>query len=165
MSRIRSTGNKSTELRFRAAMARAGVAGYTVQPDMPERPDLAFLDEKVAVYLDGCFWHGCPQHYKPAKTNRREWRAKILRNQERGNAVLASLAGKGWKVFRVWEHDILDTDTLKGIVLRVARAADTPDVCQFGRPIPRGFARCANMRDHEAIDKWLAQREATLGRQ
>lgn len=164
MSRIKSSGNKSTEMRFRAALARAGVTGYTVQPKIEGRPDLAFLDEKVAVFLDGCFWHGCEDHYKPSRTNWRMWREKIRRNKERGQESLLKFVSQGWKVFRVWEHDIADAETLKGIILRVARAADTPTELQFGRPVCRGWAPYADTKDHKAIDKWLDKREATHGR-
>jgi DNA mismatch endonuclease (patch repair protein) len=137
MSRIKSFGNKSTEMRFRAALSAAGVSGWSIQPEMTGHPDIAFLPPRVAVFLDGCFWHGCEDHFKAPKTNRAEWVRKIDANKRRDAKTLRELLRESWKVFRIWEHDIADEPTLKGIVLRVARAADTPDSLEFGRPIER----------------------------
>ena len=127
MWRVRSTGNKSTEWRFRAALIRAGVTGWRVQPDVEGRPDVAFPDAKVAVFLDGCFWHGCERHFRAPRTRRIFWLKKIHANRRRGADALQALLRRGWKVFRVWEHDIANAALLGDIVLRVARAADTPD--------------------------------------
>lgn len=127
MSRIRSTGNRSTELTFCAALRKTGATGWRIQPRMEGRPDVAFPRDRVAVFLDGCFWHGCIDHYKTPKTNARQWTKKIRANMRRDVKIVEELAQKGWKVFRIWEHDIQDEDELKGIALRVARAADTPD--------------------------------------
>lgn len=128
MRRIKSTDNMSTERRFRSALLQTGATGWRVQPKrIAGRPDIAFPRDKVAVFLDGCFWHGCSEHFRPPKTNTRRWMKKIFDNRRRDAANLEKLVADGWKVFRVWEHDIADTDTLKGIALRVARAADTPD--------------------------------------
>lgn len=136
MQRIKSTGNKSTEGRFRSALIKTGVHGFTVQPETPGHPDLAFIAEKVAIFLDGCFWHGCSEHFNEPKTNRRQWVKKIKANKIRDAHNVAALAAEGWKVFRIWEHDIKDADELKNIALRVARAADTPDTCEaFTAPI------------------------------
>lgn len=135
MQRIKPRDNKSTERRFRSALMRAGAGGWTIQPDIPEHPDLAFMSERVAVFLDGCFWHGCDDHYKPPKTRADYWARKVKANKERDARTLRALVADGWKVFRVWEHDLEDPDTLRGIALRVARAADTPDALQFGRAV------------------------------
>jgi DNA mismatch endonuclease (patch repair protein) len=130
MSRIKSTGNKSTEMRFRSALSMAGIRGWTIQPEIPGHPDLAFLAERVAVFLDGCFWHGCADHFSPPKTRRASWIKKIKANQTRDARTVAALLCDGWKVFRVWEHDLADPATIRGIALRVARAADTPDTVE-----------------------------------
>lgn len=137
MRRIKSAGNKSTEMRFHSALCKAGVSGWSIQPEIAGHPDIAFLAERVAVFLDGCFWHGCEDHFKAPKTRRAAWVKKIMANKRRDAKVLDELIREGWKVFRVWEHDIEDYDTLKGIVLRVARAADTPTELQFGRALDR----------------------------
>lgn len=139
MRGIKSTGNYSTELKFRSALCAAGVSGWSIQPEMTGHPDIAFLPPRVAVFLDGCFWHGCADHFKAPKTNRTTWVQKIQANIRRDARVLGELVHEGWKVFRIWEHDIADEPTLKGIVLRVARAADTPDTLQFGRAFNRTY--------------------------
>lgn len=135
MSLIKSTGNKSTEQKFTAALRRAGIKGWSVQPDWIEgRPDVAFVDGKVAVFLDGCFWHGCEQHFRAPKINRTHWLRKIQGNRRRDTRNIYRLTRDGWKVFHVWEHDIADDGTLKGIIQRVARAADTPDEMEYDPP-------------------------------
>src|SRR4051794_24670789 len=72
----------------------------------PVRPDLAFTKRKVAVFVDGCFWHGCPDHgRRPGGANDRYWSAKIARNVERDQEQIARLAAAGWTVVRAWEHE------------------------------------------------------------
>jgi DNA mismatch endonuclease (patch repair protein) len=139
MTRIKSRDNRSTELKFRAALSRAGVGGWTIQPEMYGHPDIAFIPAQVAVFLDGCFWHGCEKHFRAPKTNAQTWVKKIKANIARDARVLSELIRDQWKVFRIWEHDIADEPTLKGIVLRVARAADTPDEFTFGKPLALSY--------------------------
>jgi DNA mismatch endonuclease, patch repair protein len=67
--------------------------------------DLVFAREKVAVFIDGCFWHGCPQHGRRPKANAPYWRAKIDRNQARDARNDAVLRAAGWRVIRAWEHE------------------------------------------------------------
>jgi len=70
------------------------------------RPDFVFPARRLAVFVDGCFWHGCPRHGTMPKGNRSFWRAKITRNRERDREVGAELRRLGWKVLRVWEHEL-----------------------------------------------------------
>lgn len=73
------------------------------------RPDIAFTRQKVAVFVDGCFWHGCPTHGHVPKTNSGFWAAKFERNQRRDIANDTALAEAGWAVVRIWEHvDLVD---------------------------------------------------------
>ena len=67
--------------------------------------DLVFVKAKVAVFVDGCFWHGCPQHHTVAKTNAEFWAAKVRRTKERDAETNRLLAIAGWSVVRIWEHD------------------------------------------------------------
>lgn len=69
------------------------------------RADLVFTRARVAVFVDGCFWHGCPAHYVPSKTNVDYWLPKIAANQERDHRVDVALREAGWTVVRVWEHE------------------------------------------------------------
>jgi DNA mismatch endonuclease (patch repair protein) len=69
--------------------------------------DLVFTRVKLAVFVDGCFWHGCPDHHTQAKANAEFWSAKVLRNRERDAETTAVLQAEGWTVLRFWEHDDL----------------------------------------------------------
>jgi len=85
--------------------------GFDYQPKgVFGKPDFAHAEQMVAVFLDGCFWHGCPKHYKPPEDNASFWALKVERNRTRDKAVTKLLEDSGWRVIRVWEHD------LKGVV-------------------------------------------------
>jgi len=73
--------------------------------ELNRRADIVFRSAKVAVFVDGCFWHGCPIHSTQAKANAEFWHAKIKQNQERDVDTNKRLAEAGWKVIRVWEHE------------------------------------------------------------
>jgi DNA mismatch endonuclease (patch repair protein) len=98
------------EMALRSALHRAG-RRYRVHyplritPARALRPDIVFPRLRVAVYVDGCFWHGCPQHWRAPRANREYWEHKIARNQARDAAATAALLGAGWVVVRVWEHE------------------------------------------------------------
>lgn len=90
-------------------LERLGIDGYTknVQPleDLRRTADLGFEAEKLAVFVDGCFWHGCPQHSRDTKSNTKWWREKIENNQRRDTETTSRLQAAGWTVERVWEHE------------------------------------------------------------
>lgn len=73
-------------------------------PGARPRPDIAFTRSRVAVFVDGCFWHCCPDHGRPPKTNRSYWGPKLARNVERDRRDTLALEGAGWRVVRLWEH-------------------------------------------------------------
>lgn len=106
MARIRGRGNRSTEGRLAALFREHGFTGWRRQRPLPGRPDFVFPARRIAVFVDGCFWHGCPRHGTMPKENRRFWRAKITRNRERDREVGVELRRLGWKVLRVWEHEL-----------------------------------------------------------
>lgn len=70
------------------------------------KPDIIFVGPRVAIFVDGCFWHGCPEHSTRPKTNANFWTEKIRKNQVRDLYVAKALAGEGWRVMRVWEHNV-----------------------------------------------------------
>lgn len=70
------------------------------------KPDFANKSRKVALFIDGCYWHGCPEHYKEAKTNTEFWRSKIERNKQRDVEVTERLEADGWTVIRIWECEL-----------------------------------------------------------
>ncbi len=69
------------------------------------RPDIVFTRRRVAVFIDGCFWHSCPKHGNQPNSNVGYWLPKLQRNQERDSRVTAALEAAGWKVLRIWEHE------------------------------------------------------------
>jgi DNA mismatch endonuclease (patch repair protein) len=104
MSRIRGSGNKDTELRLIAIFHAHRIIGWRRNSKLPGKPDFVFPFQRLAVFVDGCYWHGCPKHYTRPKSNRAFWDAKIARNRQRDREVNRLLKGKGWRVLRIWEH-------------------------------------------------------------
>ena len=95
------------ELAVRSLLHAAGLR-YRVDrrplPDFPRRADIVFGPAKVAVFIDGCYWHGCPEHYQAPETNAGYWSPKIEANMRRGRETGATLAAEGWLALRFWEH-------------------------------------------------------------
>ena len=106
MSKIRSRGNKETELRLVAMLRQAGIIGWRRHQAIMGTPDFTFRSAHVVVFVDGCFWHACPLCFKPPKTNRPYWRAKIARNIRRDRTVTRALRNSGWRVIRIWSHQL-----------------------------------------------------------
>lgn len=107
MSAIRGKNNRTTELILRMALVRAGIKGWkTNVAELPGKPDFFFNDQKVAVFVDGCFWHGCPQCGHYPKTRGSFWKMKILRNKERDRTNKRKLHRMGIRVVSIWEHSL-----------------------------------------------------------
>ena len=103
MSRIRSSKTKP-EIKLKPTME---ILGFEYQlKGVYGKPDFANKKQRIAVFVDGCFWHKCPKHYKAPKSNTGYWRPKIERNAKRDRAVNKVLMTGGWKVIRIWEHEI-----------------------------------------------------------
>ncbi|MEN3942037.1 very short patch repair endonuclease [Prosthecobacter sp. SYSU 5D2] len=151
MARIRSTGNKDTELKLMAALREADIKGWrrhaivkvaaataggvrttssasprsragekpkkTAKIALKVRPDFVFWRARVALFVDGCFWHGCPRHGTRPRQNGEFWSAKILRNQARDRKVSRVLRRDGWSVLRIWECTL----TPRRIIATLAR--------------------------------------------
>lgn len=77
-----------------------------MKSELPGKPDIVLPRYKVAIFVDGCFWHNCPMHGSLPETNKSFWKNKIARNVERDNEVNALLEQNGWRVIRIWEHEI-----------------------------------------------------------
>lgn len=121
--------NTKPELALRSALHRLG---YRFRKDLRldlegarVRPDIAFTARRVAVFVDGCFWHACPEHGGKPSVNQSYWGPKLRRNVERDRAADAALATAGWRVVRVWEHVAL-ADAVAEVVDALARPADRP---------------------------------------
>ncbi len=106
MSLIRGTGNKATELRLIQVFRANRITGWRRGSKLPGKPDFVFMKLKTAVFVDGCFWHGCPMHGTKPKTRTAYWLAKITRNKARDRKVSRLLKAKGWAVLRIWEHEL-----------------------------------------------------------
>jgi DNA mismatch endonuclease, patch repair protein len=106
MSVIRSTGNKSTELKLAALLRAAGIKGWRRRQSLPGRPDFVFRASRLALFVDGCFWHGCRWHCRMPKSRGAYWNPKIARNKARDKTVATALRKRNWRVFRVWEHSL-----------------------------------------------------------
>jgi DNA mismatch endonuclease (patch repair protein) len=106
MSCVRSYGNRSTELRMLAILRENRITGWRRHLPLPGRPDFAFPKLKVAVYVDGCFWHGCPKCYAAPKSNVHFWFEKRAYNAARDRAVVREMKKRGWVVVRLWEHSL-----------------------------------------------------------
>jgi DNA mismatch endonuclease (patch repair protein) len=158
MSRIRGRGNRDTELALAKLLRANGITGWrrhvliratvesswlsvesrkrgrnpqpsTINPQLAVRPDFVFRKSRTAIFVDGCFWHGCPKHCKYAKwltrsvtagnpaspknglrrTGRAFWRRKLVGNKTRDRVVNRVLRRAGWRVLRIWEHELQKT--------------------------------------------------------
>ena len=131
MSRIRSRGNKDTELALAELFRAEGITGWRRHLKLKAgelsversnerssqhstqrlsqlfvRPDFVFPKLRLAVFVDGCFWHGCPKHCNMPANNRAFWMKKLTGNQTRDRLVTRTLRKNGWRVVRIWEHEL-----------------------------------------------------------
>ena len=116
MSAVKGKGTR-LEQEFCQALLSEGLQAF-VQNDeeLPGRPDVVFPDERVAVFVDSCFWHGCKRHLRMPATNVAYWTKKIDRNRKRDRIVNRFLRARGWKVVRVWEHQVRRPSSLKSVL-------------------------------------------------
>lgn len=106
MSRIRKFGNESTEMRLVRLFRQHGITGWRRHLRLPGRPDFSFRRANVVVFIDGCFWHRCPEcSWKPT-SNTNYWLPKLERNAANDRKADHELAERGWVVIRVWEHEL-----------------------------------------------------------
>ena len=104
MSKIKAKDTKP-ELALRRHLYAEGLR-YRIASKLKGKPDLVFKRARVAVFVDGCFWHGCPVHGTRPKSNQGYWAVKLERNRSRDQEVTAALQSDGWTVLRFWDHDI-----------------------------------------------------------
>lgn len=117
MSRIRSKRTRP-EMTLHGHLKAAKVR-HAMWPDwLLGHPDIA-IGLKCVVFVHGCFWHGCPEHFRLPKTNRSFWREKIRRNRERHAVAERRLKRLGWKVAVVWEHDLRTKEKTRAIIKRL----------------------------------------------
>jgi DNA mismatch endonuclease, patch repair protein len=141
MSRIRSRGNKTTEEAMRRALRDARITGWRRHVELRPlqhpagrlkansrrrikvRPDFLFREARLAVFVDGCFWHQCPLHSNKPTSNSEYWTTKLQRNVARDRRATRALKAAGWAVLRVWEHELIDEARVTRKVLRNLQAS------------------------------------------
>jgi DNA mismatch endonuclease (patch repair protein) len=103
MSRIKSESHLESKF---ASLLRKSKISFERHPKILGRPDFRIRDKKTVIFIDGCFWHMCPKHYVEPKSKRYFWERKIKENTTRDRKVNKKLRIEGYKVIRIWEHDI-----------------------------------------------------------
>ena len=117
MAKVRSKGNRSTEGMVQRALRRERVRGWTKHPrNIEGHPDFYFPKLRVAVFVDGCFWHGCPRCGRLPRSRVAFWRAKIDANRRRDREIRRHLRSTGVRVVRVWEHQLKTNAWLRSLV-------------------------------------------------
>lgn len=106
MAAIRSRGNRTTEEALRFRLVQAGIRGWTLHGDLPGKPDFVFFNHGLLVFVDGCYWHGCPRCYRPPQSNPGFWAEKVRYNRARDKSTRSTLRRDGWRVLSIWEHEI-----------------------------------------------------------
>lgn len=106
MGRVKSRGNRATELRLISILRDHKITGWRRRAKVFGNPDFVFRKAHLAVFVDGCFWHGCPVHGSIPVNNREFWAAKLERNLRRDEIVSKTLSEKGWRILRIWQHEL-----------------------------------------------------------
>ena len=106
MSRIRSKGNESTELRFISILKKHKITGWRRGVKLPGKPDFVFPACRLVVFIDGDFWHGNSNNFRLPKSNLKYWEEKILGNKRRDCRINRCLRRRGWKVYRFWQSSL-----------------------------------------------------------
>lgn len=125
MRAIRSDSNATTEQRLRAHLIRNRIANWKVRvKDVHGCPDFFFPIERIAIFVDGCFWHGCPKCGRTPKTNRPYWSKKLARNKQRDAQTTRNLRSRGTRVLRLWECQLRDNPSscLRRLLTMLERA-------------------------------------------
>ena len=121
MSLIRSKGNTSTEQRLAVLLRKFRITGWRRHLDLPGRPDFTFPDQRLCIFVHGCFWHGCPSCYRKPRTNSSFWAEKVRRNRARDLRVVRELRARGWRTLSIWECSLRGASGVRAL-RRVTRA-------------------------------------------
>ena len=119
MSHIKGKGNKDTELAMIRILRKHHISGWRRNQAVLGKPDFVFPRQKIALFVDGCFWHCCPKHSNIPKNNRSFWKKKLEGNKNRDKYVGRQLRQMGWKVVRVWEHEFTNPDKIVKRLLKI----------------------------------------------
>lgn len=138
MARIRSCNTRPERL-LRSALWASGLRYRVGASTSAGRPDVVFPRIQVAVFIDGCFWHGCPQHYVAPRTRTDFWRKKLKENQTRDRQQTMALKAQGWTVIRIWEHEVLSS--VNAAVDRIAKSVARRQHCFSGASARKALRR------------------------
>jgi DNA mismatch endonuclease, patch repair protein len=120
MAKIRSRGNKNTEVALAKLFRRNKITGWRRNQKIFGKPDFIFQKIRLALFVDGCFWHGCPKHGTQPKGNRVFWKNKFARNKARDVLVTRTLRSAKWRVLRIWEHELVRKNETR-LIKRIQR--------------------------------------------
>lgn len=126
MSCIPGRRNRSTEVAFRLALVRAGISGWKMHVDIQGCPDFFFPETPLAVFVDGCFWHGCPRCGHIPRTRSSFWQAKILRNRQRDAQNSRILRKEGVQILRIWEHQLKKRSAKQQVIQKLSNMITKP---------------------------------------
>ena len=121
MGRVRSRGNASTELRLMRLLRAHGITGWRRAASLVGSPDFVWRGKRLAVLVDGCFWHGCRFHGHIPRSRVEYWTSKLARNKARDRFVTRALRRRGWRVLRIWEHELQRKNEAR-LLRRIKRA-------------------------------------------
>ena len=122
MAAVRSRGNKATEIALVRLLRRHKLWGWRRHVSLAGKPDFVFPEERVAVFVDGCFWHGCPRCYRLPDDNRPYWKAKVQTNRGRDRRRTRELRSLNWQVLRFWEHSLKSVAGRRQVLSRLKLA-------------------------------------------
>lgn len=125
MAAVRSRGNKETEVKLVSILRAARIFGWRRHQALPGRPDFAFPRQRLAIFVDGCFWHGCRWHCRMPKNNRQYWERKITRNVSRDRDTTRRLRDAGWRVLRIWGHSLRFPESVTRRVISELRVSQS----------------------------------------
>jgi DNA mismatch endonuclease, patch repair protein len=110
MAAIRSRDNKDTEMKLASILRTARIKGWRRHMPIPGHPGFVFRHPRLAIFVDGCFWHGCRWHCRMPQGNREYWQRKIASNNTRDRRITKLLRTPGWRVLRIWGHNLTSPD-------------------------------------------------------
>ncbi|MDR3280388.1 MAG: very short patch repair endonuclease [Synergistaceae bacterium] len=127
MRRVKSNGNKSTELKLIEIFHEHGISGWKRHYPVKGHPDFVFLSQKIAIFVDGCFWHGHNCRNTTPKDNEEYWSKKIARNKKRDVEITGHFEKRGWKTIRIWECELNDHMCVLMRVFKIMSNANKPN--------------------------------------
>lgn len=140
MSRIRSRGNMTTELAFVSLLRSQGIKGWRRHQNLAGgNPDFVFRDHKVCVFVDGCFWHGCPRCFRAPASNSAYWGPKIARNRQRDRRIERALNRAGFRVFRLWECQLRQPSYTASFIAQVKAALRGKSLIKWRKELTRAL--------------------------